>query len=240
MNKININYLNYIENILANNKFSNNDKKIIIIKLLKIITSKIQIYYNEKVLFSKIKSPINKSTQYFPSQILDSFYENNQIELEKPVLYSLNETPIFSYIWRSDRIIRSFLNIGIYGFKTEKQLDIISSFIYPLGIVICSQNNHSTNSGIFNKNAESQITHILDISKSVSELKIEEKLNLKSSLKNRKIIKNIVIKEPIKNINLYHKPNKIVDCEEIILLIKITQLFLKYNFSLSIDDINNT
>ena len=188
MNKINTNYLNYIENLITNSKFSKNDKKIIITKLLKIITCKIQIYYNEKVLFSKNKAPINESNQYFPSQILDSFYESNLIELENPVIYSLNEIPTFSYIWRSDRIISSFLNIGVHGFKTEKQIDIISSFIYPLGIVICSQNNHSTNSGIFSQNSKSKITHILDISKSIYKLKIEQKFNFKKSLKYKKIL----------------------------------------------------
>lgn len=239
MNKTNTNYLKYIETIITNEKLSKIKKEIIIRKLLKIITCKIQIYYNEKVLFSERKILNGIATEYFPADILTFYASIEPLILKQPIIYSLNKTPTISYIWRSDRIINSFVQIGLNGFQTQKQTELISTFISPLGIVICSQNNHSTNSGIFDSNAKSRITHTIDISTIINKLKIIKKIDLKKSIHNKKIIKNILIKEPIEKFGIYRESEKIIDCEEILLLIKISQLFVKYNFSLPLNTLSD-
>lgn len=152
------NYIELIKNILNNPDKTNLEKQKIIQKLLKLITNKIQIYYNETVLFhgdKEFNHMVFNFNQTLPFAFVD--YPNEIC----PYTFLINKTPCFSLVWRSDRIINTFSNIGQKGYNFQKQDNLENVVIHPLGIVVGFGNNHSTNAGLLENAGESKINYEL-------------------------------------------------------------------------------
>lgn len=170
------NYLKLIENILANPNKSELEKQKIIQKLLKLITNKIQIYYNETVLFHGKKE--NNFKVFHFNQILPFSFVDYPSEIT-PYYFTINQTPCFSLVWRSDRILNAFSNIGKQGFNFQKQDNPENVIVHPLGIVVGFGNNHSTNAGLLENAGQGKINYEMTLT---SEKLLEVLKNSKSQI----------------------------------------------------------
>ena len=194
------NYLNLIENILKEPTKTIAEKQVILQKILKIITNKIQIQLNESVLFYGAFESTHKVS--LPTKIIPFELTDYPDEIQ-PFSFSINKVPFFSYVWRDDRLLQTFSIIGKEGFDFNKQDNPENVVIHPLGIVIGFGNNHSTNAGLLDNSGESKVNYTLTLSQN----------QISQTLKNPKIN---------------------YECDEIKLLLEIAQLFISYNFSITI------
>lgn len=153
-------YLTLIENILNDSTKTNLEKQEIIRKILKLITNKIQIHLNEAVLFHGISEQTHKVSH--PIKTLPFEFTDYPKQIS-PQPFTINKVPFFSYIWRDDRIIKTFSIIGKEGFEFQKQDNPENVIIYPLGIVVGFGNNHSSNAGLLDNSTTSRANYTLTL-----------------------------------------------------------------------------
>jgi hypothetical protein len=118
-NSLSTHYLKLIESILTDSTKSNSEKQEIIQKILKLVTNKIQIQLNESVLFYGNVEQNHKVS--LPPKIIP--FELTEYPDEIPSRpFSMNKIPFFSYVWRDDRLLQSFLVIGKEGFNFKNKI----------------------------------------------------------------------------------------------------------------------
>ncbi|MBI0107954.1 hypothetical protein H3T41_07065 [Lactobacillus sp. W8089] len=158
------------------------ERQKVLIKILKIICSSL----NYQMAYQTLRVPhstANITGWYYPK----NYYEVKKyktIELmENPVYIESNEAAMIVQPWNNERIVDNLLHIGGDSGNDldESNMNIINAYIYPLGIVMCENGNHSQFSGILqNDMKQIKITSIIDISESLDTVTVDEEENLKS------------------------------------------------------------
>lgn len=153
-----------------------------LIKILQIICASL----NYQMAYQTLRAPhstMNVTGWYYPKYHYD-VEKYKTIELiENPIYIKPNETAIIVQPWNNERIVDNLIHIGGDSGNDldESNVNIMNAYIYPLGIVMCENGNHSQFSGILQNNMkEIKITSIVNISESLNTVTIDEEEKLKS------------------------------------------------------------
>ncbi|KRK39425.1 DUF6710 family protein [Levilactobacillus parabrevis] len=94
------------------------------------------------------------------------------------------KTPFVVYPWNNERIVSNLLTIGddVENRLNEKDSNIENSYIYPLGVAVCLNGNHSQFAALLkNEMTTIKIDSVYDISLAMEDMKVLENGVIKST-----------------------------------------------------------
>lgn len=190
------NIIEHARHLLEENKHFDYPKNHPIFYLIRTITMNLQTENDLNVLKQKgdrIKYNVkpNKKDSFHYTSAYFHFFEyiirnyrlinKKDFKLKDPLDIELSKTPLISGVWRDDRLLSAYANIGCdvqeknnylvelpKGFKLEtrnfkQDNNHLGAYVYPLGFVYVFNGNHSVNAGLIKSEGTLAIDEVYDL-----------------------------------------------------------------------------